>query len=218
MSWLDNVAGPNTIASLLLIIKDRLVHKEFKTGSNNEFKVLSDNNLSDNLKAKYNAAYDHSNEDHAPASAQANVIEGVLVNGNLVTPTNKIIPLSIPAVAKQINSTNPSDQDAASAKAVVAYVTEVLSNHKAFERKILKAGEYDEETRKPTISGSDSCIYLVPANDNATEYIEWLFIGDDFEPIGSTASVNLEGYVKEEDISEITAAQVETLWNQVFGE
>ena len=57
---------------------------------------LSKNDLSDALKANYDAAYAHSQEAHAPANAQANVIETVKVNGTAVTVTDKAVDISVP--------------------------------------------------------------------------------------------------------------------------
>lgn len=50
------------------------------------------------LKTAYDTAYTHSQTAHAPSTAQANILEGIKVNGVTQTIDNKIVDLSIPAV------------------------------------------------------------------------------------------------------------------------
>ena len=57
---------------------------------------LSKNDLSDTLKANYDAAYAHSQEAHAPVDAQANIIESVKVNGSALTITGKAVDITVP--------------------------------------------------------------------------------------------------------------------------
>lgn len=57
---------------------------------------LSKNDLSDALKVNYDTAYTHSQTAHAPANAQANVIETVKVNGTGLTITDKAVDITVP--------------------------------------------------------------------------------------------------------------------------
>ncbi len=59
-------------------------------------KGLSANDLTNELKANYDAAYAHSQVAHAPANAQANIIESVKVNGTALTVTGKAVDISVP--------------------------------------------------------------------------------------------------------------------------
>lgn len=61
-----------------------------------EGKGLSTNDLTDALKGNYDAAYEHSQVAHAPANAQANVIESVKVNGAALTVTDKAVDITVP--------------------------------------------------------------------------------------------------------------------------
>ena len=61
-----------------------------------EGKGLSTNDLTNELKGQYDAAYEHSQIAHAPANAQANVIESVKVNGTALTITGKAVDISVP--------------------------------------------------------------------------------------------------------------------------
>ena len=60
------------------------------------------NDLTDALKANYDAAYAHSQAAHAPADAQANVIEGVQVNGVDLTVTGKKVNVTVPTTVAQL--------------------------------------------------------------------------------------------------------------------
>lgn len=59
-------------------------------------KGLSTNDLTDTLKGNYDAAYAHSQIAHAPANAQANIIESVKVNGTALTITGKAVDIAVP--------------------------------------------------------------------------------------------------------------------------
>lgn len=60
-------------------------------------KGLSTNDLTDALKANYDAAYQHSQTAHAPADAQANVIEAITVNGGEPQIiSNKTVDITVP--------------------------------------------------------------------------------------------------------------------------
>lgn len=54
------------------------------------------NDLTNELKANYDAAYTHSQSAHAPANAQANVIETIKVNNTALTPTDKAVNIMVP--------------------------------------------------------------------------------------------------------------------------
>lgn len=66
-------------------------------------KGLSTNDLTAALKTNYDAAYTHSQTSHAPAGAQANVIETVKVNGTAVTPTSKAVNITVPTKVSQLS-------------------------------------------------------------------------------------------------------------------
>lgn len=59
-------------------------------------KGLSTNDLTAALKGNYDEAYEHSKSTHAPVGAQANVLEGVTVNGTAATIANKIAAITVP--------------------------------------------------------------------------------------------------------------------------
>lgn len=56
------------------------------------------------LKANYDAAYKHSTSAHAPSNAQANVIDGVSVNGTKLTPNSKVVDVTVPTKVSQLQN------------------------------------------------------------------------------------------------------------------
>lgn len=66
-------------------------------------KGLSANDLTATLKGNYDAAYTHSQANHAPTDAQANVIETVKVNGTAVTPTSKAVNITVPTKVSELS-------------------------------------------------------------------------------------------------------------------
>lgn len=76
-----------------------------------EGKGLSTNDLTDELKTNYDAAYEHSQAAHAPVDAQANVIEVVKVNGEALAITDKTVDVTVPTKVSDL------EQD-------IAYLTE----------------------------------------------------------------------------------------------
>lgn len=67
-------------------------------------KGLSTNDLTNELKGQYDASYAHSQEVHAPADAQKNVIETVKVNGTAVTVTDKAVDIFVPTDNAQLTN------------------------------------------------------------------------------------------------------------------
>ena len=116
MSTINNT-GANALTYIFTLIKNKFVQKVYKTGSSSVYKTLSDNDLTDALKAQYDAAYTHSQAAHAPASAQANVIETVKVNGAALTPTNKAVDVTVPTALSDLTN---DEGFISSAKYVVA--------------------------------------------------------------------------------------------------
>lgn len=88
---LDDKYIPDTIARVT-VVDAELAKKVDKVDGYG----LSKNDLSDALKANYDAAYTHSQEAHAPVNAQENKIESVKVNGTALTITDKAVDITIP--------------------------------------------------------------------------------------------------------------------------
>lgn len=67
-------------------------------------KGLSTNDLTNELKGQYDAAYNHSIAAHAPVDAQANIIESVKVNGTALEITGKAVDISVPTNNNQLEN------------------------------------------------------------------------------------------------------------------
>jgi hypothetical protein len=88
------------------VIESRLDTAEGKVSANEqainskvdkvEGKELSTNDLTDELKVNYDAAYAHSQVAHAPADAQTNIVESVKVNGTVLEVTDKSVDITVP--------------------------------------------------------------------------------------------------------------------------
>jgi len=88
--------------TLVQNIKTNFVAKEAGKG-------LSANDLTNTLKGNYDAAYTHSQEDHAPAVAEKNVIVGVQKNGTDLTPDSASRKVNITVPTKTSELTNDSE-------------------------------------------------------------------------------------------------------------
>lgn len=205
------------LSTLLLLIKNKYVQKVFKTGSTTEYKGLSDNDLTNELKSNYDAAYTHSKADHAPADAQANIVEAVKVNGTALTIEDKTVDIPVPLLSTDISTDKASTTKGASAKAVYDYVSSAIAGASGgLTIKILADGEYDADTGIPTVEGNNSYIYFVPiAGGSNDAYKEYVFVEGNFECIGST-EVDLSGYVKSEDLVEFTTEEINAIWTSVM--
>lgn len=80
-------------------IADGYVAKETGRG-------LSTNDLTATLKTNYDAAYTHSQTNHAPAGAQANVIETIKLNGTALTPSSKAVNITVPTKVSELSDAN----------------------------------------------------------------------------------------------------------------
>lgn len=208
--------GENALIDLLLLIKNKFVSKEYKTGSTTAYKTLSDNDLTDELKQKYDAAHSHSTAAHAPTDAQANIIEAVKVNGTALNIDEKTVDIAIPLMSTDIAADKTSTAKTASAKAVFDYVSAALAGASSLSFNILESGQYDAETGVPTIEGASNFIYLVPDENSVNNvYAEYIYVNGAFECIGKTA-VDLDGYLKEEDLVEYTTEEMNAIWSSVF--
>lgn len=214
----DRRSGVNTWISFLLLIKDMFAPKEHKTGSTTEYRTMTDNNLTDALKTNYDAGYQHSLADHAPKSAQENVVESVKLNGTALTVTNKSVDIPVPLISTDPYADRDSDLKTVSPKAMITYIANQLQSitGAGIQYHILKEGEYDADSGLPTVTGTEGHFYFVPITGTTNNaYNEYLYIGSVYEFLGTT-QVDLSNYMKKDDIIEFTTEEVQAIWSQVF--
>lgn len=94
MSKITNI-GNNSLTYIFTLIKQYVTGVAAKKVDVIEGKGLSTNDLTTELKTNYDAAYTHSTKPHAPADAQANIIESIKVNGQAQAVTGKSVNLLI---------------------------------------------------------------------------------------------------------------------------
>lgn len=86
---------------------------------------------------------------------------------------------------------------------------------------ISKAGHLTRkkaDTVPAASEAEENVIYLVPKADaeEGNIFEEWMLIEGVMEKIGDS-SADLSGYLKESDVTEISNAEIDSVWNTVFG-
>lgn len=202
--YLDN----DGLSHFWLLLKEKLtgkVDKEYKTGSQSEYKVLSDNNLTNELLEKINNAGDSSftgNYDDLSGKPQINGHE-------LVTGNNSLDSLGIATKVSQLQNdsnfqTNEQVQaqitSATTDMATKTYVTQQLANINKKQVVSSTAEMTDENT-----------IYLL-ANEGFGNniYDEYIVYNGTPEKIGTT-EVDLTNYVKNTDLVAITNVEIDEI-------
>lgn len=130
--------------------------------------------------------------------AQVNVIEVIRVNNNTQTVTDKEVNLTVPTDTADL-SNGAGYQNASQ---VQTAITDALADVVGIEYYVCQTGEYDAETRIPTIAGKAGVIYLVPKTsvEVGNTYFEYIYNSGSFEKIGDT-EIDLTDYLKDDDIS-----------------
>lgn len=192
---------------LIGLIKDKFVQKESGMG-------LSKNDYTDEDKQKlstlktYNVATTEEAGLLSSANlikingledgAEKNVITKIKRNGTLVNVSNKEVDISVPTKLSEL----VDDKDLVNK----TQVQKLINDAKHMKKEIV--------AEKPT-SGDENTMYLVgPKGDGSNIYEEWLYVNNKWEKVGDTSTqVNLDGYLKEKDITSITNEEI----NQAMG-
>ena len=169
-------------------------------------KGLSTNDLTDDLKANYDAAYEHSQAAHAPVDAQANVIEKIKINGTEQTITDKAVDIAVPTKVSELENDNgyltavPDEyvtEDELTAKGyqtasdveTIVDIAIAEINHAVFQKVDAVPAVEDAEA---------NVLYLVPNGDKMDIYAK---IAEEMVLIDDT-DADLSGYAKTEDLHE----------------
>lgn len=190
MKYLDD----NGLLYFIQKMKNALAEKVDKV----EGKSLSTNDLTNDLKAKYDTAVQKVDELTETGGAP-NVIEIVKVNGTpLVPDSNKAVDVSVPTNNNQL--TNGAGYQ------TEAQVNTLIANGIAGIQGI----SYSVVANLPA-TGQAGIIYLVSNNGaNPNIYDEYIYVNGKFEKIGTT-DIDLSGYVEFTDLVAITNAEIDTL-------
>lgn len=181
---------------------------------------LSKNDLTDELKAQYDAAYQYA----TTTDAEKNVIVAVKVNGvALEVDENRAVDVTVPTKTSDI--TNDSDFATNAGVASSYYnkdevdekvedLEEAIGAAAAGKITTMVVDAIDKEAKTYTVNGETKAaeanvIYLVPKDpaqaNNAKD--EWMLIGGEFEKIGDT-EIDLSSYLKKEDVVAITDEEI----------
>lgn len=173
-----------------------------------EGKGLSTNDLTDDLKANYDAAYEHSQAAHAPVDAQANVIEKIKVNGADQTITDKAVDIAVPTkVSELVNDKNyltaipdeyVTDEELTAKGYQTASDVETIVDTAIAE---INHAVFQKVDAVPAVADAEAnVLYLVPNGDKMDIYAK---IGEEMVLIDDT-DADLSGYAKTEDLHEHT--------------
>lgn len=205
-------------------------------------KGLSTNDLTNELKGQYDAAYTHSQQPHAPADAEKNVIIGLTVNGSPVTvdPESRIAAITTFTKVSELQNDSNFQTDTQVSQAI----TDALANYydkSATDSAIATAVQnaahlkYQIVEQLPTDNISTTTIYMLQktgGTQSQNVYTEYMYLNSAWEIIGDTAvdvsnfvtmeQVNgaitaaLANYVKTTDMVEITAQDVDSAFAAAF--
>lgn len=212
-----NWIAPTTVQKIIDWVKEKFVQKEVG-------KQLTSNDFTNTLKAKVDAIPDHPSYTDTTytnatevkdglmpkesvvklkgieVGANVNVIEKIKRNGMIVTVANKEVDIKVPTKTSEL--TNDSTY------VKVSEIPAMVAEHGKTKKQIVES--------LPDVAGADdNTIYLVPKTDNVEQdgYSEFLKINGKWEKMGDTGVVDLTGYLKESDMIEITATEVDTWIN-----
>ena len=203
-------------------------------------KGLSTNDLTNELKGKYDAAYAHSQAAHAPADAEKNVIIAVTFNGQAATidPGTRTAAITATIPTKVSELTNDSGfQTASDVSGAISTALGNYYNKGETDSKIAAAVaaanhlKYQIVESLPDSNQDANTIYLL-AKDGSTGqnvYTEYMWLNNKWEILGDTSvdltnyytkaqtdqaiTTALTNYVKTADMVEITAEEVQGMFS-----
>lgn len=205
-------------------------------------KGLSTNDLTNELKGQYDAAYTHSTQPHAPADAEKNVIIALTVNGTPVTVDPESRTAAITTFTKVSELQNDSKfqtdtQVSESITAALANYYDKSATDSAIATAVQNAAhlKYQIVEELPADDISTTTIYMLKktgGQQSQNVYTEYMYLNGAWEIIGDTAvdvsnfvtmeqvngAINtaLTAYVKTTDMVEITTGDVDSAFDVVF--
>lgn len=135
--------------------------------------------------------------DQVEDGAQKNVIELIQRNGLNLSPDGKAVNIEVPSSISDL----VNDKGFKTEEEVIALVEE----HGKLKREIVD--------NLPAAEGAnENAIYMVKSKDGEG-FAEYMLVNGSWEVLGSTGSIDLTGYVREEEIKYITESEVREMFN-----
>lgn len=130
------------------------------------------------------------------AGAQVNVIETIQVNGTTLTPSGKLVNITVPTTVSALINDSGFQTAAQVTAAIASAVGEIT-------------GVSFEIVSELPSTGVNGTIYLV-ATARTNSYDEYIYLNSAWEQIGST-DVDLTGYWNSTTLTAITNAEIDTI-------
>ena len=199
-------------------------------------KGLSTNDLTNELKGHYDAAYTHSQAAHAPANAERNTLVQVSINGTqgTIDPGSRVcaLTLALPTKVSELQNDSKFQTDTQVSQSITTalqnYYTKTETYTKTEVNNAIAAAnhlKFEVVEQLPTQDISTTPIYLVAKEPSGQDgYTEYLYVNEKWEILGDTSvdlsgyvtteslTATLAGYVKTTDMVEITAGEIEAMF------
>lgn len=205
-------ASIETLTALVAQIKTLLAGKVDVVAG----KGLSTNDLTNELKGHYDAAYTHSIAAHAPADAEKNTIVTVKVNGAALSPDGeRAVDVEVPTAVSELTNDSgfqtSTQVSSAISTALGDYYTKTQTDT-AIASAVADASHLKRQIVEslPDSNQDENTIYMLKKTTGAgaqNAYDEYMWLNTAWEKIGDTA-VDLSGYVTTESLTSTLANYV----------
>ena len=185
-------------------------------------KGLSTNDLTDELKGQYDAAYTHSQAAHAPANAERNTLVQVSINGTqgTIDPGSRVcaLTLALPTKVSELQNDSNFQTDTQVSQSITTALQNYYTKTDTYTKTEVNAAiaaanhlKFQVVEQLPTQDISSTTIYLVAkAEPNGQDgYTEYLYVDSKWEVLGDT-DIDLSGYVTTESLTSTLANYVKT--------
>lgn len=214
--FLDN----NGLSHFWLLLKERFVKKEYKTGSESEYKVLSDNNLTDELVEKIrNAGGGNYNDLNGIPTLDGQQLKGALTKDDLNIASKSDIPKDTADLTNGAGFLKESDlkdkgyQTESDVEKAITETTTDMATQTWVNSQLANINKKEVVTSTDQMIDSNT-IYLI-ANKGSGEniYDEYIVVNGKPEKIGTT-EIDLTGFIKDTDLEAIQNEEIDAMFEE----